>query len=64
MDLTLDTGSLDVTLDTAGGTLDLDLNVDVGGDKPFVDLELDIAPGLTVPVRVPRGALLGDLSKL
>ena len=62
VDLTLDTGSIDVAVDGGGGTLDLDLNIDVGGDKPVVDLELDIAPGIRVPV--PRGALLGDLSKL
>jgi hypothetical protein len=62
VDLTLDTGSIDVAVDAGGDTLDLDLNIDVGGDEPVVDLELDIAPG--IGVRVPRGALLGDLSKL
>jgi hypothetical protein len=61
VDLTLDTGSIDVAVDAGAGTVDLDLNVDVGGDKPVIDLELDIAPGIRVPVRVP---LLGDLSKL
>jgi len=64
VDLTLDTGSVDVALDAGGGTLDLALDVDVGANKPVVDLQLDIDPALRVPVPVPRGALLDDLSKL
>jgi FecR-like protein len=53
VDLALDTGAGDLTLDAGGGVLDLDLNIDVGGDQPVVDLQLDIDPGPGVRAPVP-----------
>jgi hypothetical protein len=51
-DLTLDTGSLDITLDAAGGGLDLD--VDVGAGKADVHVDLDLDAGLRAPALLPR----------